>query len=105
MTFKSWLKTRLKSLVFFFSEENLAQKIEDKMSLAETSTSDLSCKLITIFSCFTDVKVLREVHHIVGSLVGALPRAPRQNSLMGLPLQLMPEEANVLLEYGKDTDQ
>ena len=49
---------------------------------------------------FPDVKIMRETHHIIGSLVGGLPRAPRQNSQMGLPLQLMPEEVNVLLEYG-----
>ncbi|XP_022088849.1 tRNA-splicing endonuclease subunit Sen34-like isoform X2 [Acanthaster planci] len=46
-----------------------------------------------------DVKLLRQTHHIVGSLVGSLPRSPRQNAQLGLPLQLMPEEAAVLIEY------
>ncbi|XP_033640816.1 tRNA-splicing endonuclease subunit Sen34-like [Asterias rubens] len=46
-----------------------------------------------------DVKILREKHHIIGSLTGSLPRSPRQNTQLGLPLQLLPEEAAVLIEY------
>ncbi|CAI9721984.1 tRNA-splicing endonuclease subunit Sen34 [Octopus vulgaris] len=45
-----------------------------------------------------DVMLLRKQHRIVGTLVGALPRAPCQNNLLGLPLQLSPEEVSVLLE-------
>ncbi|KAJ8020173.1 tRNA-splicing endonuclease subunit Sen34 [Holothuria leucospilota] len=47
-----------------------------------------------------DVRLLRETHHIVGSLSGALPRAPRQNIQLGLPLELMSEEAFALISYG-----
>eukprot|EP00057_Strongylocentrotus_purpuratus_P032218 XP_786961.2 PREDICTED: tRNA-splicing endonuclease subunit Sen34 [Strongylocentrotus purpuratus] len=47
-----------------------------------------------------EVEILRSEHHIVGSLIGALPGAPRQNTQLGLPLQLMPEEAAVLLQHG-----
>ncbi|XP_041466764.1 tRNA-splicing endonuclease subunit Sen34-like [Lytechinus variegatus] len=47
-----------------------------------------------------EVEILRREHHIVGSLIGALPGAPRQNIQLGLPLQLMPEEAAVLLQHG-----
>ncbi|XP_071951196.1 tRNA-splicing endonuclease subunit Sen34-like [Antedon mediterranea] len=47
-----------------------------------------------------DVKTIREKHNIVGKLIGCLPRAPHQNLQLGLPLQLMPEEAAVLIEYG-----
>ncbi|XP_072175742.1 uncharacterized protein [Diadema setosum] len=47
-----------------------------------------------------DVKLLRQQHHIVGSMVGSIPGAPRQNVQLGLPLQLMPEEVAVLLKYG-----
>ncbi|XP_014781421.1 tRNA-splicing endonuclease subunit Sen34 isoform X2 [Octopus bimaculoides] len=47
-----------------------------------------------------DVMLLRKQHRIVGTLVGALPRAPCQNNLLGLPLQLSPEEVSVLLEKG-----
>ncbi|XP_070533978.1 tRNA-splicing endonuclease subunit Sen34-like [Ptychodera flava] len=46
-----------------------------------------------------DVSKLRETHHIIGTLVGSLVRSPRQNLQHGLPLQLLPEEAAVLLEY------
>ncbi|KAK7487334.1 hypothetical protein BaRGS_00021423 [Batillaria attramentaria] len=47
-----------------------------------------------------DVVMLREHFRIVGVLVGCLPRAPRQNIHLGLPLELMPEETNLLLEKG-----
>ena len=52
-------------------------------------------------SSVPDVRLLRETHHIVGALIGSLPRSPRQNAQLSLPLQLMPEEAAVLIEYGR----
>ncbi|GFR81673.1 tRNA-splicing endonuclease subunit Sen34 [Elysia marginata] len=45
-----------------------------------------------------DVHMLREECRIVGKLVGCLPRAPRQNIQLGLPLQLMPEEVKLLVD-------
>eukprot|EP00079_Xenopus_tropicalis_P010299 XP_002935038.2 PREDICTED: tRNA-splicing endonuclease subunit Sen34 [Xenopus tropicalis] len=47
-----------------------------------------------------DVQMIREQHGLVGNLVGALVRKPRQNSRLGLPLQLMPEEVRLLVEIG-----
>lgn len=47
-----------------------------------------------------DSVTLREEWRIVGSLVGCLPRLPRQNNHLGLPLQLLPEETTMLLEKG-----
>jgi tRNA-splicing endonuclease subunit Sen34 len=43
---------------------------------------------------------LRKEHHILGTLLGSLPQAPSQNVFLGLPLQLMPEEARLLIEKG-----
>ncbi|KKK13322.1 hypothetical protein ARAM_001999 [Aspergillus rambellii] len=43
---------------------------------------------------------LRREHNISGVLVGTLPQVPQQNVFMGLPLQLMPEEARLLVEKG-----
>ncbi|KAI7859534.1 tRNA intron endonuclease [Circinella umbellata] len=45
-----------------------------------------------------DVKELRCQHHIVGSLIGTLSILPLQNSFLGLPLQLLPEECTLLLK-------
>nr|XP_033817096.1 tRNA-splicing endonuclease subunit Sen34 [Geotrypetes seraphini]XP_033817097.1 tRNA-splicing endonuclease subunit Sen34 [Geotrypetes seraphini]XP_033817098.1 tRNA-splicing endonuclease subunit Sen34 [Geotrypetes seraphini] len=45
-----------------------------------------------------DVRKIRQCHRLVGSLVGSLPRKPRQNARLGLPLQLLPEEARLLAE-------
>ncbi len=44
------------------------------------------------------VTYLRRTHHICGSLIGGIPQAPQQNVFMGLPLELMPEEAKLLVE-------
>ena len=41
--------------------------------------------------------MLRAQHHVMGSLVGGLPAHPRQNSVPGLPLLLMPEETTLLV--------
>ncbi|XP_060556983.1 tRNA-splicing endonuclease subunit Sen34-like [Ruditapes philippinarum] len=47
-----------------------------------------------------DARCLRENYKIVGTLIGCLPRAPRQNAQLGLPLQLMPEEVRLLIDIG-----
>ncbi|KAM3921095.1 tRNA-splicing endonuclease subunit Sen34 isoform 2-T2 [Leptodactylus fuscus] len=47
-----------------------------------------------------DARKIREEHGLVGNLVGALVRKPRQNTRLGLPLQLLLEEARLLVEIG-----
>ena len=47
----------------------------------------------------TDViTFLRREHHITGVLIGTLPQAPQQNVFLGVPIELMPEEARLLVE-------
>lgn len=46
------------------------------------------------------VTFLRREHQICGVLIGSLPQAPQQNVFLGLPLELMPEEARLLVEQG-----
>lgn len=46
------------------------------------------------------VTFLRREHHICGVLAGTLPQVPQQNVFTGLPLELMPEEARLLVERG-----
>ncbi|KAL4887607.1 hypothetical protein BJY04DRAFT_5290 [Aspergillus karnatakaensis] len=46
------------------------------------------------------VTFLRREHHICGVLAGTLPQVPQQNVFTGLPLELMPEEARLLVEKG-----
>ncbi|KAI0409502.1 tRNA intron endonuclease [Xylaria palmicola] len=45
-----------------------------------------------------DVMFLRRNHNICSVFVGTIPQNPQQNVFMGLPLELMPEEAQVLVE-------
>lgn len=46
------------------------------------------------------VSYLRRQHNICGVLSGTLPQIPQQNVFLGLPLELMPEEARLLVEKG-----
>ncbi|KAI9758215.1 MAG: tRNA-splicing endonuclease subunit [Lichina confinis] len=43
---------------------------------------------------------LRHEHHICGVLRGSLPLFPQQNVFLGVPLELMPEEARLLVDKG-----
>ena len=43
---------------------------------------------------------LRKNHNILGVLIGTLPQIPQQNVFLGLPLELLPEEARLLVESG-----
>ena len=50
-----------------------------------------------------DVKIatyLRREHRICGAQVGTLPLAPSQNVFLGMPAEIMPEEAQLLVERG-----
>lgn len=44
------------------------------------------------------VTYLRRTHNICGVLTGSIPQAPQQNIFLGLPVELMPEEAKLLVE-------
>lgn len=46
------------------------------------------------------VTYLRREHNICGVLIGTLPQIPQQNVFLGLPLELMPEEARLLVDNG-----
>lgn len=41
---------------------------------------------------------LRKEYRIVGALIGCLAHLPRQDSFLGLPMVLLPEEVTLLLE-------
>lgn len=50
-----------------------------------------------------DVDVIahcRRAHNICGVLIGTIPNLSQQNVFLGIPLELMPEEARVLVERG-----
>ena len=44
------------------------------------------------------VTFLRREYNICGVLIGTLPQIPQQNVFLGLPLELMPEEARLLVD-------
>ena len=46
------------------------------------------------------ITYVRREHHICGVLIGSLPQFPQQNIFLGVPLQLTPEEARLLVDKG-----
>lgn len=42
----------------------------------------------------------RRAHNICGVLIGTIPKLSQQNVFLGVPLELMPEEARVLVDQG-----
>ncbi|KAM9481332.1 tRNA-splicing endonuclease subunit Sen34 [Clarias gariepinus] len=50
-----------------------------------------------------DIRKCREEAGVIGTLVGSLARKPRQNVRLGRPLEILQEEARLLLETGKAT--
>lgn len=46
----------------------------------------------------TDIQTLRTEHHICGILSGTLPQVSQQNTFLGLPLVLLPEEVVLLVK-------
>ncbi|KAI9870946.1 MAG: tRNA-splicing endonuclease subunit [Pleopsidium flavum] len=46
------------------------------------------------------ITYIRRVHHITGVLIGSIPQIPQQNVFLGIPLELMPEEARLLVGSG-----
>jgi tRNA-splicing endonuclease subunit Sen34 len=67
-----------------------------------TSTLDLPIAISLIhgryFLFSADVvSYLRREHRICGVLIGSIPQIPQQNVFLGLPLELMPEEAHLLV--------
>ncbi|XP_046439904.1 tRNA-splicing endonuclease subunit Sen34-like [Daphnia pulex] len=49
---------------------------------------------------FEDVHRLRSEHRIVGNFIGCLPSLPRQDQMLGLPMELMIEEVYHLTSRG-----
>lgn len=47
-----------------------------------------------------DLNRIRSDHRLCGLLVGTLPHLSQQNVFLGLPSQLTPEEATLLVEKG-----
>ncbi|KAF2753035.1 tRNA-splicing endonuclease subunit sen34 [Pseudovirgaria hyperparasitica] len=46
------------------------------------------------------IAYLRREHNVCGVLIGTIPHVSQQNVFLGVPLELMPEEARVLVEKG-----
>lgn len=47
---------------------------------------------------FSDWLRLREEFRIIGECIGCLAKYPRQNTIAGLPMILLPEEAKLLVD-------
>ncbi|XP_068683959.1 tRNA-splicing endonuclease subunit Sen34-like [Montipora foliosa] len=76
--------------------------------MADKKVFEKPARSASLFACYgrvyawnaDEIFTLRSKHRIVGSLIGSLPRKPRQNNVFSLPLLLSREEATLLLDKG-----
>ncbi|KAF1919827.1 hypothetical protein BDU57DRAFT_153936 [Ampelomyces quisqualis] len=67
--------------------------VEEPFPISRVADRYLLFSIDTISHC-------RRNHNICGMLVGTIPNLSQQNVFLGIPLELMPEEARVLVERG-----
>lgn len=85
------------------SDEQQARNTTDE-GKAESQTVNISfCGSTPLIWRAADVKKCREEVGVIGTLVGSLARQPRQNVRLGRPLEILQEEARLLVESGKAT--
>ncbi|KAB5574728.1 hypothetical protein PHYPO_G00212370 [Pangasianodon hypophthalmus] len=71
---------------------------------AENHTVNISfCGSTPLLWRAADIRKCREEVGVIGTLVGSLARQPRQNVRLGRPLEILQEEARLLVETGKAT--
>lgn len=58
------------------------------------------CHYFIVYVKFSDWLKLRKVHRILGECIGCIAKRPRQETISGLPVLLLPEEAKLLVEKG-----
>jgi len=78
--------------------------VENQLSMARSPVIE-PFPISVLAGCYLifDVDVvlhLRENHRLCGNLIGNIPQSPQQNVFSGIPLELMPEEAHLLLSQG-----
>ncbi|XP_040181617.1 tRNA-splicing endonuclease subunit Sen34 isoform X2 [Rana temporaria] len=86
--------------------ETCDQGADSELSMAKPESSKIVIHLLegnAFVWNIEDARKIRETHGLVGKLVGALVRKPQQNSRLGLPLGLLPEETRLLVEIGAAT--
>jgi tRNA-splicing endonuclease subunit Sen34 len=79
--------------------------MDDASDLGFDFTPDLPISISAVSGRYLlfDIKVaswLRREHRMCGVTIGTLPIAPSQNLFLGVPIEIMPEEAQLLLERG-----
>lgn len=79
-----------------------ARSQTDGEEKAENQTVNISfCGSTPLLWRAADIKKCREEVGVIGTLVGSLARQPRQNVRLGRPLEILQEEAWLLVETGK----
>ncbi|KAB5576521.1 PAXNEB protein-domain-containing protein [Coniochaeta sp. 2T2.1] len=91
-----------------FSLPPLGEEGHPEKSPAKTMTSSIESRVVRISKIagrylvfdLQDVVYLRRHHNICAVFVGTMPQNPTQNIFMGLPVELLAEEASVLVNKG-----
>lgn len=80
-----------------------ARNKTDKEEAEDQTVSINLCGSTPLLWRAADIRKCREDVGVVGTLVGSLARQPRQNVRLGRPLEILQEEARLLVETGKAT--
>ncbi|SMR58613.1 unnamed protein product [Zymoseptoria tritici ST99CH_3D1] len=95
------LTTRASQQVLHTAHENMAASTNAAANGSTTVSEPIAISKVAHRYMLYDVNIvtyLRREHNISGVLIGTLPQASQQNVFLGLPLELMPEEARLLVE-------
>ncbi|XP_062860940.1 tRNA-splicing endonuclease subunit Sen34 [Trichomycterus rosablanca] len=85
-------------------EDDKSSECMDTMSKPARQTVNIDlCGSTPLLWKVSDIKQCREEVGVIGALVGSLARQPRQNVRMGRPLEILQEEAQLLLQTGRAT--
>lgn len=71
--------------------------------LAQSVTEPIEISVVAGRYLLFDINVvtyLRRTYNICGVLIGGIPQIPQQNVFLGLPVELLPEEAKLLVKKG-----
>ncbi|KAK3549092.1 hypothetical protein QTP70_031340 [Hemibagrus guttatus] len=84
------------------SSECVGTKNKNDEDKAQNQTVNITfCGPTPLLWRAADIKMCREEVGVIGTLVGSLARQPRQNVRLGRPLEILQEEARLLVETGK----
>lgn len=86
---------------FLFESRSFTMDASEDLGFDHTPELPIAISRVAGRYLIFDIKIatwLRRQHNICGITIGSLPLAPSQNLFLGIPVEIMPEEAQLLVE-------